>query len=128
MVKGVGYFTIFFSEFHSTIRKYELSSQMTWLRKTLVQNGNEKRKEILYSKIDDPKRKQQIEFQSENWKLFGIGSPYDYMILEQGDASDKPTGFIKVVRKSRANVSGFMSKSVTARDEDWIYYARRDSQ
>ena len=119
IVQGVGYSTIYRSE----TRKYELSVQETSLRRTVIINSE--RHERLYTKVDNREIIKKIEFSSERWEQYGIGNTYNYIIMEQRNAEGKLTGYIKIIKKSRASVRGVFHTVVEANKSDWTYYKRR---
>lgn len=123
LVKGVGYTTIFYNEF----LKVEISLQESTMRRTVSRNGDTR--ERLYTLVKSPTRIREIEFQSENWNVRGISSSSPYVLLEQMNASNKLTGYYKIIKKDRANIiEHLLSKpEVYAKysEDDWQYYERR---
>lgn len=119
LVQGVGYVTIY----ESRKRRYELSVQGTVLRRTVVIDGG--LRDALYYKVTDSRKIKKIYFLSERWEPHGIGNkPNSYIIMEQRTASGKLTGYLKVVKRSKAKAYGLWDIAVMADDEDWIYYER----
>jgi len=118
LVQGVGYTIIYCSE----SRKYELSAQETYLRRTLVIDGE--RREILYERVNDFAEIDYIEFKSERWEQHGVGNSYRYIVMEQRTAAGKLTGYIKVVPKHKADIIGTFRIEVKAKRTDWVYYKR----
>ena len=116
---GVGYSLIYKSD----KVKYELSNKKTILRKTVCKNG--KTIESLYERIIDISVKHKIELKSINWKIIDEHPKKEYYILVQCNAENKPTGNIKIVKKSKAKWN-FFKKNVEANDDDWMYYVRRN--
>lgn len=121
MVKGAGYTIIYLSSTNS--KRYELSAQGTILRRTQVIDGV--KKELLYERITNLAEIEKVEFMSERWEQHGVGNEYKYIVLEQRNAEGKLTGYIKVVPKSKANVSGVIKIHVEAKRNDCMYYKRR---
>lgn len=82
----------------------------------------------IYSRVIDTRRIQQIVSRSVNWSIRGISDKYGYIILDQKDAYERPTGYCKVIKKERANIKHFFGKydvSVKYSEQDWMYYERR---
>jgi len=121
LVKGVGYRTIYLSE----KKKYELSKEETILRQTEINYGRPR--ETLYERVDSLAEIRTIEYMSQRWEEPETGNFYGYFVMEQLKASGKPTGCIKVVKRSKAIVVGNWSfhKKVKADRADWTYYKRR---
>lgn len=89
---------------------------------------NRERREVLYVKVEENNTIDEIEFKSERWKPYGVESSCKYIIMEQLTAAGKPTGYIKIIKSSRANVRGIFDISVDAVCKtDWKYYKRRSS-
>lgn len=76
--------------------------------------------------IDDTKKCGDIEFKSENWKIYPDVGNSQYWIFEQFDAKDKPRGVIRIIKKSMAQAtSGLFAIKVEANPSCCRYYAKR---
>lgn len=84
-----------------------------------MENG----KETLYSRIDDQDTINQMEFNSENWRIKNKKYSKGYYILEQRDASNRPIDCLKVVKERYAKIT--LGKIHVQRPEHWKYYAPR---
>lgn len=94
------------------------------MRRTVIRkNGREKTD--LYTKVMDVKEIQKIGSLSEDWKVYGVRSNCNYIILEQRRASGKPTKYYKIIKKSKAEVRGLFYVSINAEKKDWTYYKKR---
>lgn len=93
------------------------------LRRTVYIDGH--RNELLYKRVENVAEIDKIEFMSERWEQHGVGNEYPYIVLEQRTAAGKLTGYIKVVPKSKAIVSGIIHIQVEAPKGDCMYYKRR---
>ena len=94
------------------------------LRRTTVSVSDETR-ELLYERVEDLAEINKAELMSERWEQHGVGNEYPYIILEQRTATGKFTGYIKVVPKAKARVSGIIHIQVEAERKDCMYYKRR---
>lgn len=107
--------------------KVEISVKKTVMRKTKTKDG--KPREYLYWKVENRKRIEEIEFNSENWVVYKESLESSYILLGQRNASNKSTGFYKVIENSKAKVVEklFGSLEVYAKNsnDDWIYYERK---
>lgn len=84
--------------------------------------------ERLYLKVTDARKIQKIESRSMNWVVKGIAEKYNYIILEQRDAYEKPTGYCRIIKRERAIIENRLwgKPNVWARcSKDWVYYERR---
>lgn len=79
----------------------------------------------MYKRVENVAEINKVEFLSERWEQHGVGNEYPYIVLEQRTAAGKFTGYIKVVLKSKANVSGIFHIQVEAPKSDFMYYKRR---
>lgn len=122
LVKDVGYMIIYASD----IRMYKLFAQNTILKKTVTTHGVEK--ETLYERVEGHAEIDCVESISEKWKQYGVGSRYEYIVLEQLTADGKSTGYIKVVSQAKAKVKGRLDIQVYARREDCVYFKRRTAK
>ncbi|MCR5024070.1 MAG: hypothetical protein K6A90_07035, partial [Lachnospiraceae bacterium] len=88
---------------------------------------NGTRRESLYERVENLAEIKEAEFNSENWKHQGVGKKYEYIVLEQLTSKEEPTGYIKVVPRSKAIVKRgfFISTQVEARIIDCMYFKRR---
>lgn len=122
LVSGAGFTTIYCTD---TV-KIELSIQKMYLRMTVFYDGSKER-ERLYERVSDGMKRKEIENLSENWYLYGRGSTREYYVLRQLYMHDKGTGYFKIIKKEKAELSVWpWSTKVRASSEaDWIYYARR---
>lgn len=110
--KGVGYTTIFTSD----LGKFELSNKESVLRVTTCTG------ECLYSIVKEPEKIQKIEFRSENWVRLNKRSDQKYIILEQKNADNKRTGYIKIIKNSK--VRSRLAR-VSTSNKDCAYYEQR---
>lgn len=76
----------------------------------------------LCERVTDPERIRSLERRSENWRLRGRLSRYDYYILEQLNANMDELGVYKIVQKSHAKRRG---SKVSALAQAWLYFKRR---
>lgn len=120
--KGVGYTTIFF---HKKKLKFELTTKGLTMRRTSIQ-GNGDFREVLYTKIESIEEIEKINRLGGTWGCRSIDSGYGYIVMEHFSDADRLTGYVRIVRKSKAYVHGFPKKRVEAAPGDWIYYKRRN--
>lgn len=85
--------------------------------------------ERFYLRVTDVREIQKIENRSTNWSAKRISEKYGYIISEQRDAYEKPTGFCRVIKRERAIVEtriiGKTDVFPKYSSKDWIYYERR---
>ena len=123
LVKGAGFITIYLSE----KRQFDLSNKKKYLRRTETQYG--RKREDLYERVTEPAKIEGIESRSVNWRTRGNKSKYNYFILEQLDAYNKPTGNIKIIEKNKAETLGILGTEVIPNvGEKFLYYKRRNEQ
>lgn len=112
---GVGYITIF----QSGKEKFELSNKGSTMRFTLGE------REYLFSQVEDQSIINEIDERSENWFPRGINRRYGYIIMEQRNAANKPTGYFKIIKRLEAIVERVSSQVVPEKDSSaWTYYER----
>lgn len=85
-------------------------------------------RERLYLRVTDVRKIQTIEDQSVNWSAKGIAEKNNYIILEQRDVYEKPTGYCRIIKREQAIIEKHLWRkpNVWARcSKDWMYYERR---
>jgi hypothetical protein len=63
-------------------------------------------------------------YKSENWSLYPDKKNCNYWILQQRNAQNKPTGIIRMIKKSKADKKR-NDKVIPHSESDWIYYAKK---
>jgi len=121
--KSIAYFTIF----NSGKIKFMLSNSFehNWMRKIIYRRNGISREEGLFSRTQDPEKIRKIEFKSENWKYY---EGCQYIICEQRDAKEEPTGCYKIIEKEKLKViQTYYGKRITTDSvNDCMYYRKRN--
>ena len=88
------------------------------MRRTCFRDG--KKKEKLCEKVVDRNLINQIKRRSENWRRIREKCDYGYVIEAQMNAKNEIIGNFRITSKARCGLLD------TVKDEDWIYYKRRN--
>lgn len=106
--------------------KFELTTKGSGLRRTSQKDGFAK--EVLYTKVENAEDIKKIQQLDGTWTERDINSGCGYIVREHLSEEDKLTGYVKIVKKSKASVHGLIKKTAEVRPDDWEYYKRRNME